>query len=347
MSVNKRKDGQWLANVNKQGLKRVRKLFATKAEAEQFERDYIVANSKPVPAAAAAPIIAEPVAMVVADVRTMTDLVALWFMYHGVNLSDGDRRQRCLASISKELGNPLASSLTAEQFVAFRFKKLQGGMMVKTFNNQHGYLSAMYERLKKLKVIDYHNPIESVDFIKTHERQLSYLSVDQISTLMDAITNGCKNESTYWVAQICARTGARWGEVEKLTKKQLHDGRITFEFTKSKRTRTVPLCPSFYVELLSFVGFKNPNDRLFTNCIGSFRRAAARSGIDFPQGQCSHILRHTFASHFMINGGNILSLQNILGHADITMTMHYAHLAPDHSIDAIKLNPIALGAANG
>lgn len=42
-----------------------------------------------------------------------------------------------------------------------------------------------------------------------------------------------------------------------------------------------------------------------------------------------HALRHTFASHFIMQGGNILSLQKILGHADIGMTLVYSHLAPD------------------
>jgi site-specific recombinase XerD len=42
-----------------------------------------------------------------------------------------------------------------------------------------------------------------------------------------------------------------------------------------------------------------------------------------------HILRHTFASHFVMSGGNILALQRILGHSDVKMTMIYAHLAPD------------------
>lgn len=48
-----------------------------------------------------------------------------------------------------------------------------------------------------------------------------------------------------------------------------------------------------------------------------------------PLGRGWHALRHTFASHFVMQGGNILSLQRILGHADIKMTLVYAHLAPD------------------
>jgi integrase len=46
-------------------------------------------------------------------------------------------------------------------------------------------------------------------------------------------------------------------------------------------------------------------------------------------GRPWHMLRHTFASHFMMSGGNILSLQRLLGHSTLTMTMIYAHLAPD------------------
>ncbi len=54
----------------------------------------------------------------------------------------------------------------------------------------------------------------------------------------------------------------------------------------------------------------------------------------------THALRHTFASHFMMNGGNILTLQRILGHQSLTMTMRYAHLAPEHLQEAKMLNPL-------
>lgn len=42
----------------------------------------------------------------------------------------------------------------------------------------------------------------------------------------------------------------------------------------------------------------------------------------------------------MMNGGNILTLQKILGHTSLTMTMRYAHLSPDHLQDAVRLNPL-------
>lgn len=67
-----------------------------------------------------------------------------------------------------------------------------------------------------------------------------------------------------------------------------------------------------------------------------------RAGIETPAGQLTHVLRHTFASHFMMNGGNILVLQRILGHTDIKVTMRYAHFAPDHLAEALSLNPLSM-----
>ena len=55
-----------------------------------------------------------------------------------------------------------------------------------------------------------------------------------------------------------------------------------------------------------------------------------------------HDLRHTFASHFMMNGGNIYDLQKILGHTSLEMTQRYAHLAPEHLIQAS--NVVSFGA---
>lgn len=80
--------------------------------------------------------------------------------------------------------------------------------------------------------------------------------------------------------------------------------------------------------------------RLFARYYSAFRIAVRRAKIELPAGQISHVLRHTFASHFTMNGGNILVLQRILGHTDIKMTMRYAHFAPDHLNDAVMFTPL-------
>ncbi|WP_345892728.1 tyrosine-type recombinase/integrase [Chromobacterium violaceum] len=66
----------------------------------------------------------------------------------------------------------------------------------------------------------------------------------------------------------------------------------------------------------------------------------ARASLMLPAGQLTHVLRHSFTSHFMMNGGNILVLQRALGHHNHTMTMRYAHLSPDHLSETRELNPL-------
>ncbi len=79
--------------------------------------------------------------------------------------------------------------------------------------------------------------------------------------------------------------------------------------------------------------------RLFMSCRAAFRCAYQRCGFHTP-GQVTHILRHTFASHYMMGGGDILTLQRILGYSSITVTMRYAHLSPEHLESAVRYSPL-------
>lgn len=96
--------------------------------------------------------------------------------------------------------------------------------------------------------------------------------------------------------------------------------------------------PAELEQLMFTVGMPGTG-RLFMSCRAAFRCAYERCGFNTP-GQMTHILRHTFASHYMMGGGDILTLQRILGHSSITMTMRYAHLSPEHLISALSLSPL-------
>ena len=55
-----------------------------------------------------------------------------------------------------------------------------------------------------------------------------------------------------------------------------------------------------------------------------FRRAAQRSGVTRLH---AHLLRHTFATLYLLNGGDLLTLQRLLGHSTLEMVRRYSHVA--------------------
>lgn len=123
---------------------------------------------------------------------------------------------------------------------------------------------------------------------------------------------------------------------------KLQDGKLTFTKTKSGKNRSIPVSPELYAEI---------NRRLkkygvFSNSINAFGRALKAAKIDLPKGRAAHVLRHSFASHFVMNGGDILTLQKILGHSTVNMTMRYAHLSSDHLVFAVSKNPLSVNFYN-
>jgi integrase len=64
-----------------------------------------------------------------------------------------------------------------------------------------------------------------------------------------------------------------------------------------------------------------------------FNKALQKAGI---QGFVFHDLRHTFASHLVMSGVDLMTVKELLGHKRIEMTLRYAHLAPDHKRAAIN-----------
>ncbi|RUE05583.1 hypothetical protein IPC1228_07270 [Pseudomonas aeruginosa] len=178
--------------------------------------------------------------------------------------------------------------------------------------------------------------MEKVRPLKLQERELSFLSKADIAKVFHSLRHHSRTPHVEMVATICLATGCRWGEAQGLVPERVRAGAVHFINTKSKRRRSVPISP----ELEQSIQDHFQEHGLFSNCRDSFDYAVKMSGVNLPPGQKTHVLRHTFASHYMMNGGNILTLQRVLGHASLNMTMPYAHLAPDHLLDVLTLGPI-------
>lgn len=335
MAVRKTESGEWVCDLRPNGAKgkRIRKKFATKGEALSYEK-YIIQEMED------KPWVAEKQAN-----RRLDAVIEQWHSLYGRTLSDSDRMMSKLKAICAGMGNPIASQITAADFSSYREGRLKGTipdingryMPIKpqTVNHEQRNLSAVFGTLKKLGHWPLPNPLAGIPTFKVEEKMVSFLYPAEIKSLLKHLSES-NSASVLIISKICLATGARWSEAENLEGAQVTPYRITYRNTKSKKVRTVPISKELYDEIPKKRG------RLFTPCRKTFERVADKAGLDLPEGQCTHVLRHTFASHFMMNGGNILVLKEILGHSDIKMTMVYAHFAPTHLEDAVTKNPLAL-----
>lgn len=339
MSIKKKPDGGWLLDFYPEGkpkgkpCKRIRKSFATKGEAIAYE-NFVMET-----------LAIKPWLDGKEDRRKLSALVVQWYEEHGITLDDGEKRQKAMLFACESMGDPLAHEFSSTMFSVYRKKRLSGEIArtarvqkvsPRTMNLELAYFRAVFNELKRLGHWKKDNPLQNLRPFKAEEAELAYLEKKDIEQLLEECKNS-RNPHVYHVAYICLVTGARWDEAESLTTKQIRNLKVTFIKTKGNRNRSVPISQAVYDSIPK----PEKPGRFFDTCYSAFRSAIKRAQLDLPNGQLSHVLRHTFASHFMMNGGNILVLQRILGHTDIKMTMRYSHFSPEHLEDAIKYNPMS------
>ncbi|EGQ8187389.1 site-specific integrase [Vibrio cholerae] len=343
MSVRNLKDGSkkpWLCECYPQGRegKRVRKRFATKGEATAYE-NFIMREVDDKPWMGSKP-----------DNRRLSELLETWWQVHGHTIKSGKVVYRKTALTIKELGDPIASTFTSKQYLAFRANRVshfnkENKSLSPTYQNfQLNLLSGMFSRLIKYKQWNLPNPLDDIEPIKVNQRALAYLDKADIQPFLQRL-GGFESEGRsvsipeiVLIAKICLATGARISEALSLERSQISEFKLTFVETKGKRIRSVPISENLYKEIMLA---SSSSAKIFSTTYGSAHRYIKKALPDYvPEGQATHVLRHTFATHFMMNRGDILILQRILGHQKIEQTMAYAHFSPDHLIQAVQLNPL-------
>lgn len=324
MSI-KKTDKGWNVDSRPNGEqgKRYRKTFETKAEALRYE-SWLKTNKTVSPEW-------EPKSR--ADKRKLSELIELWHSKHGQYLKSGKNRLLMLNNLCKRLGNPKAEEIKPSDFTVYRNERLASGVSKNTVNNEQVYISSMFNELIRLEEWQKENPIKNIRQLKLDDKELDYLTTEQIKELLAELKKSTESDC-YHIALLCLATGARWSEAENIEDTDIKNNTITYRATKNGKNRTVPLSSEVLEQLPRREG------RLFKYGYSTLKRRIKSLSFTLQKGQLSHIFRHTFASHFIMNGGNILVLQKILGHGSLLMTMRYSHLAPNHFEEAAKLNPI-------
>jgi site-specific recombinase XerD len=319
MSI-KKQGSQYLVDARPQGRegKRYRRKFETKYEAQQYEKHLLAtAHNKD--------WLEKPT-----DRRSLSELIDLWWKYEGQAKKTATTYLRILKQIDRELGKPKAHQLTHKLLAEYRAFHLEKNLALTTFNRKIMSLSNVFTVLIEAQEYHSQHPTHGFKLSRPRAKEMHFLSNDEINILLLKLDGDALK-----VAKVCLATGARWSEAESLKGSNLIQGRVTFVDTKNGKNRTVPISEELEEEIK-----QDGNGRLFGECYTSFYQCLKNCDFGLPKGQASHVLRHSFASHFMMNGGNILALQKILGHATIQQTMTYAHFAPDYLLDAVRFNPL-------
>ncbi len=142
-------------------------------------------------------------------------------------------------------------------------------------------------------------------------------------------------------------TGARFGELAALDVGDFNPDTSTvhIRMSKSGKGRHVVLTEEGAAFFKSVCGGRSPRDRLLVKADGSKwganhqsrpMLAACTAGKIEPPANF-HALRHTYASHTVMNGAPLLVVAKNLGHADTRMVeKHYGHMSPSYVADAIR-----------
>ncbi|MGY4027470.1 phage integrase [Aeromonas rivuli] len=325
MSIKKLDDGQYQVDVRPTGRngKRIRRKFDKKHEATAFERHVLATQHN------------KPWQSKSKDVRSLAELIEIWWVHKGLTQKWGAHARRTLERADRYLGELRVNQLNCHTLTLLRSRMLTAGIAASSVNRLIVELSGMFTFLIDGGFYHGEHPIRELKKLREAPRAMSYFTPSEVEQLLARLTG-----DDLGVSVLCLSTGARWSEIAELKASHVVNRRVTFVATKNGKSRTVPISEDVEREWVM-----NKKGLLFpTANYKRVRETIKAVKPDLPRGQALHALRHTFATHFMANGGNILVLQRILGHATIQQTMTYAHFAPDFLQDAVSFNPLKGGA---
>ena len=229
------------------------------------------------------------------------------------------------------------------------------GVSKSRLNRIHAMASAIFKIAVQWNYV-FSNPLKKIAWQKEGLGRIDYLSFDEIQTFLDFSSKN--NHILYPLYHVAYETGLRMSEIIALTKNavDLNNQRITVRQSFDKLAKQlVPLTKSGHDRILGLNPIlcnilrnemkRSDSDLVFTRSDNESMvshnviRHHLRRNLEVAtvRNVSFHVIRHTFASHFMMNGGNIYDLKQLMGHSQIETTMRYAHLSRGHLESMAKL----------
>ena len=203
-------------------------------------------------------------------------------------------------------------------------------------NKNVACLRAMFNKAIEWNLFPGRNPAAGIKFYKLENKRLRFLEKEEIARLLSVCRGHLKD-----ILEFAINTGMRKGEIFNL---KWHDidmtnGIIHVLKTKSGQRREIPMNET--IKNIFFRVRKDPGSpyvfashtgKAFIDVKHSFYTALKEANIENFR---FHDLRHTFASHLVMSGVDLLTVKELLGHKKIEMTLRYSHLSCAHKKRAV------------
>ncbi|WPU65890.1 tyrosine-type recombinase/integrase [Peredibacter starrii] len=338
-----KKTGKWKVEVWYKGKRHLTKSFPLKAQAIKFERDTLTQI----------------------ETQALTGSQAKDYLYDEifefwhVNASTRKRESSLVKDVQmhKQYIAPILSGLRISEINSMHFEKIVTGKIKKglsksTVNKVIQHFKAVFNHSFNNDYIA-RNPSRSFKQLKLDNKEMDFLEHDELDQILTYTNQRFVGEER-WIHVFYLTlflTGMRLGEVLGLEWHKIYfdrdrilvsDSWCSKEHkllgtTKGKKDRTVPLPSLLKVELAALKNSAN-GSFIFSNVTGrpidanNFRSRTWAMTFEACEVRRIriHDARHTYASLFMMNGGNLYDLKKVLGHVDIKTTEKYAHLSNEY-----------------
>ncbi len=235
----------------------------------------------------------------------------------------------------------LPESLKVDQIIDFLVTRRNIALTARTLAKCHTAIKSYYNYLI-LEGIRKDNPMDKIDTPRFKRHFPQVLTIEEVDKLLDVIdlksSTGLRDRALYELIYSC---GLRVSEAVNLDLNNifLTEGVILVK-GKGDKERLVPLGDLAIYWIREYLesgradlSCRIMTDSLFLNTRGgrltrkgmwkNFKILCSKSGIE---GKL-HTLRHSFATHLLVGGADLRSVQELLGHSDIGTTQIYTHLS--------------------
>jgi integrase/recombinase XerD len=260
-----------------------------------------------------------------------------------------DAYRRDLASFAASLHCPIADA-TTEQIEVWLATMRAEGRAPSTIARR---LAAVRAYLRHLTLIGckMDNPAAGIAGPRRPRTVPRTLSPSEAERLIDAAAGTSPRAlRDRALVELLYGAGLRVSEAVGLRKASVDlENRVVRVLGKGSKERLVPLGRPGAEALRRYMALGRPHlDRrhrpdLFLNARGGaltragvflvLRKLADRAGLE-PGRVHPHLLRHSFATHLLEGGADLRSVQEMLGHADVSTTERYTHVSDRHRRDA-------------